>query len=524
MNEILSFLLVLLPLMVVLIGILYFKRSGAEMAIVGVLLAAALAMSAFHTCGAVVFGAVIYGILKSLGITLAVVLTMLMIFLMNEAGALDIISQGIKRVADTKEEQALFVGIAFGTFVTSLGVVTPALFPPLLVAMGFSAGTAVAISVLGYNASTSFALLSIPVTLPAAAFDLDLHELTYRITLFLPVVSTVIALAMLWVVGGKESIKKGLVPALLVGLSIGISAILLVLARFPIMLLGVAVGLIGMVVLYLYIHLERKMEGRTVKGEPMERNILLRALSPWLILIVIAAIISIPSVTEALKPLDGNGFSSSLTAYQNVDLNFFVQPYFPIMLALLFSYPLLKLPKEKAVGTIKLWSRRIWGPIAAFSLFFSLAYIMAFSAMEIQGGALVGSTSFPEYNMNYIAGTVLADAFGHGYVFVAASLGLFGAVVGGSETGSNMLFYGIQRQASDKIGLTDGQFLTVYGAHANAGGVASAITPSKITTSVATIGGDREIESETMSKMLPLVVLLTILIGVMTGIFVKLVT
>lgn len=539
MHIALKFVLALLPLIAVFIGILRFKRSGAEMAVAGLALCGALAVAVFKTPPIVVGGAIIYGILKGLGITIAVVFTMFMIFLMKEVGALAIISDAIKRVASTKEEQALFIGIAFGTFVTSLGVVTPALFPPLLVAMGFSAGAAVAIAVLGYNASTSFALLSIPVTLPAAAFVIDVYDFTYKITLFLPVVSTIISVAMLWVVGGRDSVRRGIVPALLLGLVIGLSAILLVVIRFPIMLLGVAVGLIGMGIMYAYISIFKSKEETSKEWQPLDRNALLRALSPWLILIVIAALVSIPAITEALKPLDGDGFSSVATAHQTIDFDFFVQPYFPILLALIFSYPLLRPKREEMSTVFRVWRKRIWGPVIAYSLFFSLAYIMAYSALEIVNGRLITAkelydpsfiipnkdalvTQYEGYNMNIIAGKVLSDVFGNGYIFVAAALGLFGAVVGGSETGSNMLFYGIQKNASDNINLTNNEFLTVYAAHANAGGVASAITPSKINNAVATIGADKEVESDTMKNLLPIVVLLTILIGIMTGIFVKL--
>ena len=167
-------LLAILPMIVVLIGILYFKQSGARMAVVGWLVTLALACTVFKTDLIVAGGATIYGLLKSFGITIAVVATMLMIFLMKEIGALDTISEAIKRVAATPEQQAIFIGIGFGSFVTSLGVVTPSLFPPLLVAMGFSPFAAVSISVLGYNATTSFALLAIPLTLPADIFGHDL--------------------------------------------------------------------------------------------------------------------------------------------------------------------------------------------------------------------------------------------------------------------------------------------------------------------------------------------------------------
>ncbi len=160
------------------------------------------------------FGASVYGFLKSFGISISVIATMLMIFIMQETGALQIVSKVIKSQVKGTEIQALYIGIGFGSFLTSLGVVTPALFPPLLVTMGFTPVSAVAIAVLGYDPTTSFSLLSIPITLPAQIGGLNAYEFAFKISLFLPIVSTGFAFAILWLVGGKASMRKGAVPAI----------------------------------------------------------------------------------------------------------------------------------------------------------------------------------------------------------------------------------------------------------------------------------------------------------------------
>jgi lactate permease len=124
--------------------------------------------------------------------------------------------------------------------------------------------------------------------------------------------------------------------------------------------------------------------------------------------------------------------------------------------------------------------------------------------------------------MNIVVGAFLAAALGRAYPLIAPGLGLFGAVVGGSETGSNVLFMKIQQKASADIGLSDKQFMTVYGSHAAAGGVASAVTPAKITNAVATIGAGRDLEAQIMRRHLAVAVLLTVALGLMTGLFVAL--
>jgi lactate permease len=152
---------------------------------------------------------------------------------------------------------------------------------------------------------------------------------------------------------------------------------------------------------------------------------------------------------------------------------------------------------------------------------------MAWSAMDVSNGKLVPTAQFAAMNMNNVVGFTLAAVFGASFVFVAPWLGLFGAVVGGSEASSNVLFFPIQHRAVEGIGLTGaGQnssaFMTIYGSHANGGGIASAITPSKINNGAVTIGADAKMESEIMKSHVPLVLIITFIVGVMTALFVML--
>jgi len=413
------------------------------------------------------------------------------------------------------------LGVGFGTVATSLGVVTPSLFPPLLVAMGFSPFAAIAISVLGYNATTSYALLSIPLTLPADIFKLDLNELTFKVNIFLPVVAVLVSIAMLWIVGKGESVRKGIAPSILTGLTIGFSCLLLGILRTPVMLIGVLAGLVSMVVLYAY---HRAVERPVPDKEPFNQRVTITALSPWLILIALALAISVPQVTDWLRRLDGSAF---WIFDRPVDLDAFAQIYTWIFLATILSIPILRPTREQLTRTVSLWLRRIWQPFIAYSFFFGVAYVMAWSAMDVSNGKLVPTAQFAAMNMNNVVGFTLAAVFGASFVFVAPWLGLFGAVVGGSEASSNVLFFPIQHRAVEGIGLTGaGQnssaFMTIYGSHANGGGIASAITPSKINNGAVTIGADAKMESEIMKSHVPLVLIITFIVGVMTALFVML--
>ncbi len=527
------FMLALFPLLVVLFGVALLRQSGLTMAFVGLILAIALAIFEFRTSLYVAIGSAAVGFLKSFPLSISCVATMLMIFLMQETGALSIVSDVIKRSIQGEEARALYIGVGFGSFVTSLGISAPALFPPLLVTMGFSPLSSVAISVLGYSPTTSFSLLSLPITLPAdvsksiIGVAINRFEFAFKISAFLPLISIGFAFALLWLTGGKRAMRRGAVPAVICGVVLALTCLAIASVDYftgieyvPLRVLGIIAGSLAMASVYIY----NKMTSRAVQEEnvrdPQTRNEILRAFSPWILLTVLAGISSVPQVNSWLSNLPGSLERIPVFADQTVDLDVLSQIYTWIFVAVFLSFFTLKATKKQVKNTFKMLLKRFASPFLAFSLYFCLAFVMAYSAMEVVGGNLVQLN--PELNMNYVLGVTLAKVFGGGYVFVAASLGLFGAIVGGSETSSNVLFMKVQKTASDAVGLDSAGFMTVYGSHAAAGGIASAVTPAKINNAVATIGESRETESLIMRKHLIIALLLTAATGILTGVLVNL--
>ncbi|MGB9134876.1 MAG: L-lactate permease [Candidatus Bathyarchaeia archaeon] len=529
------FFLALFPLIVILFGVGFLRQSGLTMAIIGLLLVVALATLQFGTPFNVALGASLYGFVKSFGISISVAATMLMIFLMRETGALGTVSRVIKQQVKGNEVQALYIGIGFGSFLTSLGVVTPALFPPLLIAMGFTPMASIAIAVLGYDPTTSFSLLSIPITLPAQAgrdmgIIINPIEFAFKIAIFLPMISTGFAFAILWLIGGKESMRKGAGAATISGLALGLACLGVVSLDYfsgveyiPIRIVGVLGGLCAMLSLHMYQKVKPPAIDKQKDKDYPARGEVLRSFSPWIILTVLAAVVSIPQIGSLLSNFPGSLEKIPIFADKQEDLNVLSQIYTWIFVAVLLSLLTLKPNAKQAKNAFAFWLRRFLGPFLTYSLYFSVSYVMAFSAMEIGlNGVLSPSTLYNELNMNVILGVTLAAVFGAGYVFVAASLGLFGAVVGGSETSSNVLFLKIQKTATENIGLDSTGFMTVYGSHAVAGGVASAVTPAKISNAVVTIDESHKTESLIMRKHLVIAILLTIATGILTGILVNL--
>jgi lactate permease len=526
-----DFFLALFPILVVLIGMLVFYRSGSFVSVVGWILAMFVAVYYFKTPWNVVWGATLTGIVKAFGISLAVIFTMFLIFLMRETGALKKIIDYVKGIARNKEEQTLFIGMGFGSLSTSLGMVTPAMFPPIFLLLGFSPIAAIGISILCYDPLTSFALFTIPLTLPskvAMAFGIKppnieslndfIWDYTFKVTVLLPVISVIFAFLMLKVVGGKEAIKKNWKAAMISGLMLSVSA--LVIAGFrilPVEIIGIISGLITMLTVYFIYRRNNTQE----QSKPIFNKEVFIACLPFILLIIISLIVNIPTIKMKLENVLGQTEVIRIIADKKEDLNILGNVWFWIMVVSFISIFILKPSGKQLRNVFKLWITRIWGPFLAYSLFFAVAFIMAWSAMEVVNGKLVPSQYFAQYNMDRIIGITLANVFGPAYPFIAPFLGLFGAFVGGSETASNVLFAKIQWEATlSTVGAK--AFMWIYAAHAVGGGIASAITPSKITNAAATIGvGGRE-EAQFIKAVLVPVLLMCAITGAMTMIIVYL--
>ena len=505
-----KFLLAFYPLLVVLIGVAFLRQGSLNMSFIGWGLAVVLAVSNFGNTPLDAGASTLVGFLKSFGIAFTVAATMLLIYIMQEAGALKTISAVIKKQVAGNEVQALYIGVGFGSFLSALGVVTPALFPPLLTAMGFSQLAAISVAVLGYDPTTSFSLLSIPITLPSQLFGLNAIALAFKIAVYLPAISTGFAFAILWLVGGKKSMKKGLVPGLICGLALAGACLLsagvdymLGFELIPIRIIGVIAGLFTMLSLTVYDRLTRGRSGDIVSGENVERGEVWRSFSPLVILTILATVVSLPAIGDYLSKAPGAAEVIAVGS-QRVDLDILSQIYTWIFIATAMSLATLKPTRDQLRKGVTIWLKRTPAPVLTIMVYFGVSFVMS------------GST------MNQVLGDTLALVFGGAYIYVSSSLGFLGAIVGGSETTSNVLFYKIQKTAADTIGLSPTQFMTLYGGHAVGGGVASSVTPSKINNAVATVAAGKEIESIIMRRHLVIALLLTAVTCLLTGFLVSL--
>jgi lactate permease len=517
---VIQFILAILPILMIFIGLVVFRQSGTLMGVLGWILTVIIAIVFFQTSLSVALAASWCGVLSSFGISLMVLFTILQVTMMDVTGAIASITAYIKTVAAERYEQIMMLNVGFGTFLVSIGATPVTMLPPIMLALGFSPLAAVALPCMGYDPLTSFSLLAVPITLPASVFGLNVSTLGITVAWFLPVISTGIALAMLWVADGWIGVKKGFVTALVSGLTLGLCSILFVhiLPAAAIGLVGVFSGLVTVAVLFLMWKLRKKpsdsREPEVIAAAVEERKRLMplwKASMPWLVLVIFCVVISIPIIQGNLLSMLGNYQKIPVLADQIVNLKLLTQAYFWVLVSTVITIPLLIRSKEEFAKITTLWVKRAWSPTLAAMVFFAIAYVMDWSGKSVINGALVFAPGASGFNMNIIIGTVLALAFGIAFPLISPSLGLFGSFVSGSETSSNVMFYGILKQSSTMLNL---DFMKVYAAHMVAGGIASGIAVAKIINAAAVV--DKiGIEGEVVRKVAPVAIVLTLVTGIM---------
>jgi len=480
-----SILFALLPILVVLI-LLIWRRMAADLAgLVGWIAAILVAWLYFQTPLSITLKASLAGVLASFPITIMVATSLLQVFIMIETGAIARVVALIKSVSPKDQVvQIMIVNVGFGTLLAALGATPVSILPPIMLAMGYSSFASIALPAIGYDALCTYALLGVPVVVFAGFVGQPIEEVGGSFARFMPIISTCIALGMLWIVGKWKLVLKGLLPALLSGLSAGFIAIgMNALELVP--LTGVVAGIGVVLVMLLYLLVTRKpVRDRSALNNSdlaAEKNISIpAAISPWVILVVFAVMVNLPSLPFYELTFITLAMPVKIIPDAPEKLRLFWQAYFWIMVSTLMTLPFLK-PSRKQLGdSLKKWLKRAPRPMLASAIFFAIAYIFNHS-----GKGLDWVLADPSQNMVAVLANAASAAFGKYYPLAAPYLGLLAGFVSGSETSAIAMLTNLHLTTAGKIGAAGVMIAAVSGI---GGGLASVISPAKLQNAAAAIG------------------------------------
>ena len=511
-NNLLSVFFAISPVIVIFF-LLAIRRTPADIAgMIGWLVTIFITWLYFKTSFVVIILSSLGGFIASLPIALVVATSIFQVTVMQETGAIARIVALIKTISPTdKIVQIMIINVGFGTLLTSLGAVPVSILPPIMLSLGYSSFIAIALPAIGYDALTTYALLGVPVVVFSNIVGLSVRDVGIFFARFMPVISTCIALGMLWIIGRWKMVSRGFIPAILSGLTAGFICIGMNKMGL-ITVTGIAAGIGVMLIMLLYLFLIRKpildrnkMDENDLAAE--KRMALFAAISPWVILIVISLFINAPYLP--FFDLTFNRFSMPLEIIPGSPekIRLLWQAYFLIAISTLISLPIMKTSSAQLNISIKKWLRRAPRPVFSAAIFFAIAYLFNHSGKDT-------SWRIVDDNLNMVSvlANAAASAFGRFYPLFSPYLGLFAGFISGSETSSIIMLTNLHLSTAEEIGAIG---LLIAAASGIGGGLASVISPAKLQNAAASIDriGD---ESRVIRTTIIIALVITTVCALMT--------
>jgi lactate permease len=529
LDSLLGLILIIFPIALAFVLLVIFRKAADVTGVIVWLVTVVIAVVAFQTDIGIALIASLGGIVKSFPISIMVATSILMMTYMQETGALQRLIVFFKTLGGgSKPMQILLISLGLGLFLVGIGATPVSMLPPVMLALGFSPLVAVALPAIGYDPLTTFALLGVPAVVfkdvytGVSGYDIPLWEAGSVFAWYMPIITTGIAISMLWIAGGKALLKdrEGIFLAILCGVTAGGIAIV-VNSEFvnQTTLTNVFAGTAVILVLLAYTKIrKRPLIDRSLLNEKdfeIESNMSLRKASiPWAILVILCLVTNIiPFINDLL--FNQLEFPLQVLSYPSpIKLRLLWQAYTLMLIATICSIPFFKTDKVILKNTFSKFIKRAPRPVLAAAIFFAMAEVMNFSGYFIDAESM-GLWTFPidpTNNMIYLLASLTSSSIGIYYPLMAAFIGLLAGFISGSETSAIAMFTGYHYQASTFVGANP---VIVSASNGIGGGLASVLSPAKIQNAAAVID-EIGIEGEVIRYGVVVAILMTLVTATMT--------
>ena len=504
-NTILSTLVCAIPVLVLLGGLGIFQVRAHYAAIAGLVAAFVIAVFVLGMPGRMAASAGFFGILFAATTICWIIFNLIFLYRMTlKAGLFKILQDSIGGITNDRRLQLVLIAFCFGAFFEgAAGGGTPvAVTGAILIGLGFHPLAASGLSLIANTAPVAYGGLGTPIiVLNGVTQNTDeyLMTLSAMVGRQLPIFSVIVPF---WLVvtfcGWRRTLE--IWPAILVaGLAFAIPQFLISNYHGP-WLVDMVSAMISMVVLAVFLALwkpRQVMLDATGRGETVSyaaamanhehhghnREMVIRAWMPWVILTVVLFLWGLPQV-KAL--LNFKGITYWEWAIPN--LHGMVQRVPPAVAAPHVEGAVWKWGVLSATGTGILFAAIVAGLVMGFrvrdmlKIWLETFGIMKFSLLTILAMLALGYTT--RYSgMDATLGLAFAET-GWLYPFFGTMIGWIGTALTGTDAASNALFGSQQVISANRLGLSP----TLMAAANSSGGVMGKMIDAQsiVVASVAT--------------------------------------
>jgi len=487
--SLLNFLLALSPIIVVLVLMVRFQWGGAKAGPVGWLVALLVALFFFGADTTILAYSQMRALLLSLYVLYVIWMALVLYNIVQEAGAIERVGQGIVQIAGDRLLQLLVLSWVFSSFLQGVaGYGVPiAVVAPLLIGLGFSPVTSVAAVAVGHAWSVTFGSIAASFNALIASSGMAGPELAPWSAILLGITCYLCGAAAAFCYQGWKSLLRGLPAILILGTIMSATQYFMAVNG----MWNVAAFVAGMVGLAASVVVARL---------PMYRANSLQEIQP-----------GFRQSEDATRPMS---FSLAVGAYAILIAVVGIAELFPPAHEFLNSLKIqMNFPEtQTALGWIikanKGQAISIFGHAGALLIYTSvLAYVLYSSAGRMKAGAFnrivnntvksglrssIGITAMVGFalimeqsGMTNTIAMGLSRSVEPIFPIMSPYIGLLGSFMTGSNTNSNIVFAALQHQTAELLGLPAAIILA---AQTTGGAIGGMLAPARIIVGCSTAG------------------------------------
>ena len=474
-NSLLSTLVAAVPIVVLLGSIALLKIRIHYAAILGLVVALAIALFVYRMPVTAASATAIYGAAYGLFPIGWIILNLIFLYQLTvKKGLFEVLRGNLATIAPDPRIQVILIAFCFGAFFEgAAGFGTPvAVTAAILMQLGFKPLQACGLSLIANTAPVAFGALGTPIIALSAVTGLDLHDLSKMAGRQLPFFSIIVPFWVVWAFVGFRRMMAVWPAALVAGVSFAVPQFLISNFHGP-WLVDIVASICSMAAVVGLLKIWRPRDQSL--GTPMPIStassaLVRQAWTPWILLSVLVFAWGVPKFKRSAD-------SISAPAFKVPALHQVVVRTPPVVPAPTPGQPtkpedaIFKLNWLSATGTGILVASIIAGLIMGFSLpglfatYLDTVYRVRFSLITIAAMLALGYVT--KYSgTDATLGLALAKT-GPLYPFFGTLLGWLGVALTGSDTASNVLFGSLQKITAEQTGVSP----TLMAAANSSGGV-----------------------------------------------------
>ncbi|ADV82355.1 L-lactate transport [Terriglobus saanensis SP1PR4] len=516
-----------LPILAVLVMLGVLRKPAWVAGLCGLAVSLVVALFCYHMPVSLAFGAVSYGAAFGLFPICWIVFWAIVLFrITTVTGKFTIIRESVGQLTEDAPSQALLIAFAFSAFIEgAAGFGTPvAIAAAMLTGLGFSPFRASAICLLANTAPVAFGSIGTPLLTLAATTGLPLLKLSAAVAAICAPVALIIPAYMVFVMGGKRTLRAALLPCVITGFVFGGTQFVVGTYMGP-QLTDILASIFAMVALFVLC--------RFRKSEPMPRDLeaafrgsseavappadgsdllvastqeIVVAWMPYAFLVVFVLLWSVKPIQHLLSvgtfnlqwPMLHDRVMRMAPVVANAQpyhayfvLNLLSASGTSCMCAAICSALFLRVSLSTFLGVLGSTCRQLLVPITTVVSVLAMAFLMNYSGATATLGLAFSSS-------------------GAVFPFFSALLGWVGVFLTGSDTSANALFGSLQVVTAERLGLSP---VLMSAANSSGGVVGKMISLQTIVVAAAATGMSNADQSRLFRLMLKHSVLLAAIVG-----------